>query len=134
VTHPLLPRELQAAAVAVLLAFLAWLFHLIRHRGLSLRDSLLWIVSTLAVLAVTLSPETLRWAAHHLQIEVPSNALFALAILYLTFNLLSATIAISDGASRVRRLTQECTLLRAELGLLRERIDRVGGRDSGEEP
>ena len=113
--NALLPRELQLLAAIVLLAFLGRVIYLIRYQRLSLRDSLVWLLSTLAGLVMTLYPGALRWTADRLAIAVPSNALFALAIIYLALNLLSVTIATSQGAARIRRLTQECALLRAEL-------------------
>jgi hypothetical protein len=122
-TQPLLPLELQLLACGTLLAFFAWVVRLVRRERLSLRDSLLWILSTAAVFAMTLFPRLLQAMARALAIEVPSNALFALAILYLTLNVLSLTIALSNGATRARRLTQECALLRGELDALRARIN-----------
>ncbi len=119
--NTLLPRELQLLAAIVLLAFLGRVLYLIRYQRLSLRDSLVWLLSTLAGLAVTIYPGALRWTAERLAIAVPSNALFALAIIYLALNLLSVTIATSQAAARIRRLTQECALLRAELDGVRAR-------------
>jgi len=121
--QPLLPRELQIAASACLVAFLAWVVYLIRYHRLSLRDSLFWLLSTFAALLVTLFPESLRWTAAGLHVEVPSNALFGAAIVYLALNLLSTTITASNQAARLRRVTQECTLLRAEIDELRTRVD-----------
>jgi len=123
----LLPLELQVVACGTLLAFFGWVVHLVRRERLSLRDSLLWIVSTAAVFAMTLFPRLLQGMARALAIEVPSNALFALAILYLTLNVLSLTIALSNDATRARRLTQECALLRGELDALRAKIDKIAG-------
>jgi hypothetical protein len=123
----LLPLELQVVACGTLLAFFAWVVHLVRRERLSLRESFLWILSTAAVFVMTLFPRLLQAMARALAIEVPSNALFALAILYLTLNVLSLTIALSNGATRARRLTQECALLRGELDALRARVDEIAG-------
>ncbi|HET7786408.1 MAG TPA: DUF2304 domain-containing protein [Myxococcales bacterium] len=125
--HPLLPLELQVLACGVLAAFLAWVLHLVRAQRLSLRDSLLWLLSTGAALVLTLFPALLQALARALAIEVPSNALFAAAILYLMLNVLSLTIALSGSASRTRRLAQECALLRAEVETLRGEL--AGVRD-----
>jgi hypothetical protein len=65
--------------------------------------------------------------ARALAVEVPSNALFAVAILYLTLNVLALTIAVSNSASRERRLVQECALLRGELDELRARLELAIG-------
>ena len=128
-THPLLPLELQVLACGTLLAFLGWVIHLVRSQRLTLRDSLLWVVSTSGVLMLVLFPRLLQHLARALAVEVPSNALFALAILYLTLNVLSLTIAVSNSTSRARRLTQECALLRGELDSLQAQVEKLSRKD-----
>jgi hypothetical protein len=118
-THPLLPLELQIVACATLLAFFGWVLRLVRRDRLSLRDSLMWLLSTALVLLLALFPQLLQAFARTVAIEVPSNALFALAIFYLTLNVLSLTIARSNASTGARRLAQECALLRAELESVR---------------
>lgn len=118
---PLLPRHLQVLAALVLLGFVGMVASLIRRRRLSLRDSLFWLLSTGCALAATVYPPILRILADALGIVVASNAVFAIAIVYLLLNLMGITLAISDSSMRLRRLTQECTLLRAELEQLRGR-------------
>ncbi|HEY6908579.1 MAG TPA: DUF2304 domain-containing protein [Myxococcales bacterium] len=125
-SHPLLPLELQLLACGVLTVFLAWVLHLVRAQRLSLRDSLLWLLSSAAGLVLALFPSLLQALARALSIEVPSNALFAAAILYLMLNVLSLTIALSRGAAHTRRLAQECALLRAELERLRADLAGTG--------
>jgi hypothetical protein len=53
--------------------------------------------------------------------QVASNAIFGAAVLYLAVNVLVNTVASSVNAARLRRLAQECALLRAELEALRRR-------------
>jgi len=117
--HEFLPREIQVLGTVILVAFLGWLVYLVRTQRVSLRDSLVWILSTLAALALTLFPQLLVGAAHLLNVQIPSNALFGAAVIYLSFNLLSVTVASSMNAAGVRRLAQECALLRAEVEALR---------------
>ena len=118
-THPLLPLQLQIVSCAALLAFSGWVFYLVRFHRLSLRDSLLWLLSTAVVLLFAIFPRLLQSLAGAIGVQVPSNALFALAIFHLTVNVLSLTIANSKDATRSRRLAQECALLRAEVDELR---------------
>jgi hypothetical protein len=124
-THSLLPLELQIVACATLLAFFSWVIHLVRFQHLSLRDSLLWLISTGVVLVFAVFPHLLRDLASAIAVQVPSNALFALAIVYLALNVVSLTIALSNGATKTRRLAQECALLRAELDAMRARVDAL---------
>jgi hypothetical protein len=114
-----LPLELQVIGLGVLLTFLAWVVRLIRTQRLSLRDSLLWFLTTLAALMVTAFPRLLVIAADAVGIQVPANAIFGVGILYLAVNVLSVTLLASTNAARVRRIAQECALLRAEVAALR---------------
>jgi hypothetical protein len=111
----LIPLELQLVSVVVLALFLLWVLRLVRTQRLSLRDSLVWVVTTLLATVVALFPGILVRAASALGFQVASNALFGAAILYLAVNVLVNTVASSQNAARVRRLTQECAALRAEL-------------------
>jgi len=124
-TNPLLPLELQILACATLLAFSGWVLYLVRLQRLSLRDSLLWLLSTGVVLVFAIFPRRLQDLARAIGVQVPSNALFALAILYLTLNVLSLTIVLSKESTRTRRLAQECALLRAELDAMRARVEKL---------
>jgi len=111
----LIPIELQVVSILVLAAFLLWVVRLVRTQRLSLRDSLVWVVTTVVATAVALFPGILIRAAHLLGFQVASNALFGAAVLYLSVNVLVNTVASSQNAARIRRLAQECASLRAEL-------------------
>jgi hypothetical protein len=126
--HEILPLELQVVGSTALLAFLGWLAYLVRAQRVTLRDSLVWTLSTGLALALTLFPRLLVAAAHALNVQVPANALFGAAILYLSFNLLSVTIANSVNAAGLRRVAQECALLRGELQQLRTEASAAEGR------
>jgi hypothetical protein len=114
-TSDLIPFELQAISIVVLAAFLLWVLRLVRTQRLSLRDSLVWVVTTLVAALVALFPGILVRAAHLIGFQVASNAVFGAAILYLAVNVLVNTVAGSQNAARIRRLAQECAALRAEL-------------------
>jgi hypothetical protein len=129
VSHGIVPLELQVPSLAILSLFLAWVIRLIRRQRLSLRESLPWLLSTAGALVVTAWPEILAHVAAMFRIQVPANAFFAVGILYLAMNVLSVTIIASSNADRVRRLTQECAMLRAEIEALRsERAPRTPGK------
>lgn len=115
----ILPVEVQLISLAVLLAFSGWVLWLIRTQRLHLREALIWLLTTLTAIAFTAFPRLLSWAAHAVGIQVPSNALFGAGLLYLSVNVLAVTISVSTSTARIRRLAQECALLRAELEALR---------------
>jgi hypothetical protein len=123
VTPPILPVEIQLLSLAILLAFSLWVLWLIRTQRLHLRESLIWLLTTVAAIAVTAWPELLVRGSRLVGVQVPANALFGAGLLYLALNVLAITIAVSQNTARVRRLAQECALLRAELEALRARAD-----------
>jgi hypothetical protein len=116
-----IPAELQIVSIVVLAIFLLWVLRLVRTQRLSLRDSLVWVVTTLLATVVALFPGILVRAAHLLGFQVPSNALFGAAVLYLAVNVLVNTVAGSQNAARIRRLAQECASLRAEIDRLQSK-------------
>jgi hypothetical protein len=122
----LIPVELQVVSVVILAVFLLWVLRLVRTQRLSLRDSLVWVLTTLAATVVALFPGILVRAAHLLGFQIPSNALFGAGILYLAVNVLVNTVASSQNAARIRRLAQECASLRAELDAERAARDGRG--------
>ena len=132
--NDLVPFELQAISIAVLAAFLLWVLHLVRTQRLSLRDSLVWVLTTLLATVVALFPGILVQAAHLLGFQIPSNALFGAAVLYLAVNVLVNTVAGSQNAARLRRLAQECAALRAEVDLLRAHPPAAAGRADEQGP
>ena len=121
-SQAILPIEIQIVSLAVLFAFSAWVAWLIRRQRLHLRESLIWLITTLTAIAVTAWPELLARASRLVGIQVPANALFGAGLLYLAVNVLAVTIGVSQTTTRVRRLAQECALLRAELEELRGRL------------
>ncbi len=127
----LIPIELQVVSVVILAVFLLWVLRLVRTQRLSLRDSLVWVVTTLVATVVALFPGILVRAAHLLGFQVASNAVFGAAVLYLAVNVLVNTVASSQNAARIRRLAQECASLRAELEAERRTRRDVGGTTPG---
>ncbi len=125
----LIPAELQVVSIVVLAIFLLWVLRLVRTQRLSLRDSLVWVVTTLLATVVALFPGILVRAAHLLGFQIASNALFGAAVLYLAVNVLVNTVAGSQNAARIRRLAQECASLRAELD-----AERASRRDPERAP
>lgn len=133
-TPSILPVEIQILALAVLLAFSGWVLWLIRTQRLHLRESLIWLLTTVAAIAITAWPELLVRASRLIGVQVPANALFGAGLLYLAVNVLAITIAISQTTSAVRRIAQECALLRAEVSELRAHLDARGSTPPEEPP
>jgi hypothetical protein len=125
-----IPSRLQFFAIGVILLFLLWLLSLIRKQRIPLQGSLSLVLSTILALAIACFPNTLLGAASFLGFEVASNALFVLGFIYVLWNIVSITVALANMSRRTTRLTQECSMLRAELEGVRA---RMGGSAGGDE-
>ena len=96
--------QIDVVTYAIVAATFIGSSYVLLHRGHVNVDILpLWLNPRprfwLAVFTMTLFPRLLQAIARALAVEVPSNALFALAILYLTLNVLSLTIGLKDACS-----------------------------------
>ncbi len=125
----MIPLELRVLSLSVLFALLLWVVWLIRYRRLSVQDSLPWLVSTLLAIVAAAFPPVLAAVSHVIGVQVPANAVFGAGLVYLAVNVLALTIGASANASRVRRLVQECALLRAEIDRLRAAVASSDGTE-----
>ena len=125
----MIPSRLQFFAIGVILLFLLWLLSLIRNQRIPLQGSLSLVLSTILALAIACLPNTLLKAASYFGFEVASNALFVVGFIYVLWNIVSITVALANMSRRTTRLTQECTMLRAELEELRGTRRGSAGRD-----
>ncbi|MDR0959067.1 MAG: DUF2304 domain-containing protein [Propionibacteriaceae bacterium] len=87
---------------------------LLRSRKLKEKYAALWII--VGVLSVILAcfPRLLFWAARFVGIEVPSNLLFALALLLVLSVCLHLSLEVSRQEERLRRLAEEAAIQREE--------------------
>jgi cell division protein FtsW (lipid II flippase) len=113
-----------AAAVASLLLLLV-VFELIRSRRLRERYALLWVVTGLALLVLSLWRGGLNTIASWVGIETyPPAVLFAVAVLFILAVLLHYSTVISKLTDQHVVLAQRLALLELELSeLSRERPD-----------
>lgn len=113
-----------AAAVAAALLILVVL-ELIRGRRLKERYALLWLLTGLALLVLSLWRGGLNTIATWLGVEgYPPAILFAAAILFVIVVLLHYSTVLS-------RLTDDNVRLAQEVGLLRERVHALETKQGG---
>lgn len=116
-----LSDRLQIVSIIVTLALLVFVFELIRRRKLMERYSLLWLLAAIVLLALAIFSDLLSEFSEAVGIATPSNALFAVAIGFLTLLVLHFSTTIS-------RLTDESKVLAQRLALAEERLHRLDGR------
>jgi hypothetical protein len=112
-----------AASIASLLLILVVL-ELIRGRRLKERYALLWLVTGVVLLVLSMWRDGLNTIGRWLGVSYPPAILFATAILFVIVVLLHYSTVLS-------RLVDQNTLLAQRIALLEQRL-AVRGRDAGD--
>jgi len=111
--------RVQLVSIAISVALLAIVLELVRRRKLTEEYGLLWILSSLALLALSVKREILHLLARWLGVFYPP-ALLLLALIAIVFvSSLVFSVIASRQRQQIERLTEELALLSAEIDDIR---------------
>jgi hypothetical protein len=111
--------RIEIVAIAVSLLLLIVVFELVRRRKLTEEYSFLWILSSLALLALSVKREILHAAARWLGVYYPPAVLLLLLIVMVFVASLCFSVIVSRQRQQIERLIEETAILSAELRELR---------------
>ncbi|WP_102192834.1 DUF2304 domain-containing protein [Microbacterium aurantiacum] len=97
------------------LAVLGVIFTLLLRRQLREKYAIMWLLIGFAILILAVFPGLLVGLSELLNVEVPSNLIFALALVLLVGVTLHLSWELSQAEDEVRRVAEEVTLLRADV-------------------
>ena len=121
------------AALIFSLLVLGSVVFLLRGKGLREKYAFLWLLVGIASLVLTAIPGMLRGATSLLGVQVPSNLLFAMAIIFLTGVALHLSWEVSVLEEEARTLSEEAAIGRVRLEELERRVEAmastIGGPD-----
>ncbi|MEO5316154.1 DUF2304 domain-containing protein [Pseudarthrobacter sp. CC12] len=106
------------------LAILLIIFEMLRRRHLREKYAVIWIVIGAGMLVLVAFPQLLFWSSSVLGVKVPSNLLFAIALVLLVSVCLHLSFEQSQAEDEIRILAEE-------VGILRLRIEEL---DAGRAP
>lgn len=98
--------------ISLVLIFLVIVINLVRIRKLELKYALLWLFTGIALFLIVIEPAIMVYLSKLVGIEVPSNAIFIIAIFFLLLISIALTIALSSNSKRVKLLAQEVAILK----------------------
>ena len=113
--------RVQVIAIAVSAVLLMSVLELVRRRKLVEEYSLLWILGSIAILALSVWRGMLDIAARELGIFYPPSLLLMLVIGIVFVGLLSFSVVLSRQRKQIERLMEETAILGAEIRDLRAR-------------
>lgn len=102
-------------AIAVSLAYLIGVVVSLRQSRMNVRQSLLWLCSGAAFIALSIFPYPLIAIARWLGFIAPSNAAFTGWLLILTMLLFYQSLVTSRQSEQIKRLCQELAISRMQL-------------------
>lgn len=110
----MIPLSIRILAITAALAYVVTVLSALRRSRMSVRQSLLWILSGIVFLTLSLIPGPMVQAAAYFGFIAPSNAVFATWMLFLTVLLFYQSLITSLQSGQIKRLCQEIALLRDE--------------------
>jgi len=122
--------RIQIVALTVSIVLLLVVFELVRRRKLTEEYSFLWILSSLALLALSIRREILHAAARWLGVYYPPILLVMLLIVMVFVASLCFSVIVSRQRQQIERIIEEMAILSAEVRELRAR--RRSSADSWE--
>ncbi|TLM75954.1 DUF2304 domain-containing protein [Pseudarthrobacter sp. NamB4] len=115
------------------LVILLIIFEMLRRRHLREKYAVIWIIIGIGVLVLAAFPQLLFWSSGVLGVKVPSNLLFAMALVLLVSVCLHLSFEQSQAEDEIRVLAEEVGILRLKVLELEENRAR-GGRAGGDMP
>ncbi len=103
--------NLRILLLAGSVLFLIWTVWSIRKRKLDLYHSIRWFVGAVVIFIMALFPDVMEKFSRLVGIEVPSNLVFLIMIVYLLLTCLALSGSVSRQHARIRELIQRTALL-----------------------
>lgn len=107
------------ALAVIILTIVIWM---LLTRTLREKYAVMWLIIAIAVLILGLFPQLLIAATDLLGVQLPSNLLFALAIVLLLGVALHLSWELSQAEDEIRRLAEEAALARTSIEQLERRV------------
>ncbi|MDQ0690383.1 DUF2304 domain-containing protein [Arthrobacter sp. W4I7] len=118
------------AALIFSLLVLGSVVFLLRGRGLREKYAFLWLFVGMACLVLTAIPGMLRGISSLIGVQVPSNLLFAMGIIFLTGVALHLSWEVSVLEEEARTLSEETAIGRARLEELERKVEALSSAAS----
>ena len=111
----MLSTSLRVAILIGIIVYYFILIMLLRQKRLTLKYTLLWLFSGVAMLLFALFPQLLGLIGRLTGVEVGSNGLFAILFFCMMMILMSITAIVSKMNDQIKRVTQHAALLEYRL-------------------
>jgi len=115
--------RLQIVAIAGAIGLLLFVLELVRRRALMERYALLWLLSAVVILGLSIWQDALNVIARQMGIVSAPNALFFVAVSFILVLLLHFSAAMSRLSDQSKVLAQRQAILEQRIAELQKRAD-----------
>ena len=115
---------IQIFSIFLSVLFMSVVLFLVYKRRLREEYSLLWLMSGISLVVISLCPSLLSFVAKQLNISYPPSLIFVIAILFLIIIVLSQAVSITTVIQRDRDLAQKTAILEWRLEHLKEEQEK----------
>ncbi len=102
--------------------YLLLILYMLKHKKLTVRYSLIWLMSGVVLLLFALFPYLVLVLRDLLKLEMPTNVVFTMSIAFILLVSLSVSSAVSILHEKQKRLIQTQALLEKRVRELEEKI------------
>lgn len=103
--------SLQIFLIIGIILYFVFIVYFLKKKALSLKYSLLWLLTGTIMLVVALFPQTMNWISAFLGIESIVNTVFALQLFFQMVILMSITSVVSKQNDKEKKIIQTLALI-----------------------
>ena len=123
-----IPIRLRTALLAAIILFFVIVLYFLKRRRLTLKYSLLWLLTGTVMLVLVAFPELMMFLSRLLGTQSIMNTLYLLILAFVIILLMMLTSIVSGQTERIRRLAQSNALLEKRIRELEEEFREKAGK------
>lgn len=123
-----IPIRLRTALLAAIILFFVIVLYFLKRRRLTLKYSLLWLLTGTVMLVLVAFPELMMFLSRLIGTQSIMNTLYLLILAFVIVLLMMLTSIVSGQTERIRRLAQSNALLEKRIRELEEEFREKAGK------
>lgn len=123
-----IPIRLRTALLAAIILFFVIVLYFLKRRRLTLKYSLLWLLTGTVMLVLVVFPELMMFLSRFIGTQSIMNTLYLLILAFVIILLMMLTSIVSGQTERIRRLAQSNALLEKRIRELEEEFREKAGK------
>ena len=121
----MIPSNLRLVLIVLVIAYFVIILYLLKKKALTLRYTLLWLLSGLVMGILVFWPGILTWLIGLVGIQSNMNGLFLTAIGFSIMILMSLTSIATKQRQKIKTLIQEMGMLEKRVRQLEEKLEEI---------